>query len=138
MSTPPAEQDIVQDEDSLLRRVANSPNMMKREGEVTRPSSAAFKPHDEDGAVSVDIRKLLVNPGEPMDVLAELPEHGLVEIYAGKVREVGLDVVHQPLPQNPAHGNIVGLQGMGKSGQRRAQRELALAAVWVCQPRARA
>lgn len=125
---------MIEDEDSLLRRVANSPDMMKRDGDVTRPSSAAFKPHDEDGAVSVDVRKLLANPAEPLSVLADLPEHGLVEIYAGKVREVGLDAVHEPLPKNPAHGNIIGLGAMGKSGQRRAQRELALAAVWVCQP----
>lgn len=110
------------DEDSLLRRVANSPDMMKRAGDLARPSSAAFKPHDEDGAVSVDVRKRLPDPGRPLDVLAELPEHGLVELLARKVREVGLDVVHAPLPENPSHGNITGLGALGKAAQRRAAR----------------
>lgn len=126
----------VGDDDSLLRRVANRPAMIKRDD--GRLSSAAFKPHDEDGAVSIDIRKLLPDPRRPLDVLADLPEHGLVEVFARKVHEVGLQVVHAPLQENPAHGNIIGLAALDKPSRRRAQRELALAAVWVCRPGIRA
>jgi hypothetical protein len=121
-------------DDALLRRVANVPDMVKRIGGLVRPSSVVFKPHPEDGAVSVDVRRLLPVPGNPLSVLAGFPEHGLVELLASTVRQLGLEVSHVPLPQNPAHANIEGLPDLTKAERKRSQRELALAAAWVRQP----
>lgn len=128
--------DIIGDGDALLRRVANRPNMVKREGDVVRPTSAVFNPAREDGGVSVDVRRLLADPSDPVSVLDSTPEHGLVELRAAVPRGLGLDldVVHAPEPGNPAHANIVGLPELQKAARKRASRELALACAWVRQP----
>ena len=124
----------IKDDDALLRRVANKPNMFKHEGAVVRPSSAAFKPAGQDGGISVDVRRLLPDPSDPLSPLEGLPEHGLVELRATVPRANGHDVVHAPLKDNDAHANIFPAAGLGKADQRRAQREMALASVWIRQP----
>ena len=124
----------IEDEDALLRRVANKPDMVKRDGQAVRPTSAVFKPASEDGGISVDVRKLLVDPTEPLSVLTETPEHGLVELRARVPRANQLDVVHTPQAGNPAHADIVNLGDLSRPLQKRARRELALASVWVRQP----
>jgi hypothetical protein len=129
-----AESSEIGDGEALLRRIANKPNMLKRDGDVVRPTSAAFKPAGSDGGVSVDVRSLLPDPGVPTSVLALFPGQGLVELSARGVRERALDVVHAPLSDNDAHANIIGWDRMSKPDQKRAQRELALAAAWVRQP----
>ena len=131
MSLPPIE---ISDDDWLLRRVPNVPNMVKRDGELVRPTSVVFKPHSVDGAVSVDVRRLLPAPGDPLTVLEDFPEHGLVELLAGAVTSAGLTVSHAPVPGNHAHANIEGLGALTKAEQKRSQRELALAAAWVRHP----
>lgn len=124
----------IDDEDCLLRRVANRPDLVKRDGDVVRPSSVAFRPAGLDDKISVEIRKLLKEPSDPLSTLADHPDHGLVEFRAGLPRSLGLDVEHDPLPDNDAHGNIVGLGGLARSERKRLSREMALRAVWVRQP----
>jgi hypothetical protein len=124
----------IDDEDCLLRRVANRPDLVKRDGGVVRPSSVAFRPAGEDDKISVEVRRLLENPSDPLSTLADYPDHGLVEFRAGVPRGLGLDVEHDPLPGNNAHGNIVGLSGLARPERKRLFRELALHAVWVRQP----
>jgi len=122
--------EIVAD-DALLRRVV--PGLVTRQGTV-RPTSVVFKPHPDDGAVSVDVRRLLPVPGDPLSVLAGFPEYGLVELLASTVRGAGLQVFHAPLADNPAHANIVGLADMSRAESKRLQRELAKKAAWVREP----
>lgn len=123
----------IEDEDALLRRVANHPDMVKR-GEG-RPTSAAFKPSERDGGLSVDVRRLLPDATDPTSVLDQYPEHGLVELRAAAPRELGLDVIHDPLPENYAHANIVPEAQMDRAAQRRAYRELARrCTAWVRLP----
>ena len=124
----------IDDPDCLLRRVANHPDLVKRDGGVVRPSSVAFRPANEDDKISVEIRKLLEEPANPLSTLAEHPDHGLVEFRAELPRSLGLDVEHDPLPGNHAHGNIVGMSELARSERKRLSRELALRAVWVRQP----
>lgn len=124
----------INDEDCLLRRVANRPDLVKRDGDIVRPSSVAFNPAREDGNISVEIRKLLEDPTQPLAVLSEFPEHGLVELRAEAPRGLGLEVVHDPLPDNEAHGNIIGLADMARAERKRLTRELALRAVWIREP----
>lgn len=131
MSAPLVE---IEDEDALLRRVANRPNMVKQDGGVFRPTSAAFKGAKADGGLSVDVRRLLPDPTRPETAVDAFPEHGLVELRAGSVRELDLEVLHDPIAENYAHGNIFPTDGMSRAAQGRACRELALKCVWVRQP----
>jgi hypothetical protein len=122
------------DGECLLRRIASQPNMIKRDGGVARPTSAAFKPSAVDGGLSVDVRSLLPDPGVPTSVLDAFPAAGLVELSVRAVRDAELDVEHAPLPENGAHANIVGWDSMSKPDQKRVQKRLALTAAWVRQP----
>jgi hypothetical protein len=124
----------IADEDWLLRRVANRPDLIKRDGDAVRPSSVAFRPAGQDGKISVDIRNLLEDPSDPVAVLEDHPDHGLVELRAGVPRSLGMEVEHDPLPDNNAHGNIVGVDALARAERKRVSRELALRAVWIRQP----
>lgn len=124
----------IEDDDALLRRVPDNPDLVKRKGAVVRPSSVAFKPSDTDGGISVDVRRLLDDPTDPLAVLDGLPTHGLVELRASVVRDNGHTVHHAPLDGNPAHANIILQDGLDKKEQARAQRELALASAWIREP----
>jgi hypothetical protein len=122
-------------QDVLLRRVPDQPALWTTAEDGTiRPSSAAMKPAGEDGGLSVDVRRLLPDPRNPLSVLSELPSHGLAELRATQVRDQGLEVIHDPLPDNYAHANIVGFGEMSRSQAKRAQKELARAAAWVRMP----
>jgi hypothetical protein len=120
-------------DDALLRRVANNPHMWTDE-EGIRPSSAAMKPADVDGGLSVSMRRLLENPSEPLSALEGHPDGcGLTELHARDAFDLELDVEHTPLPDDFAHANICGFNRFSKSRAKRLQRKLALAA--VCLPR---
>ena len=125
----------IDDNDALLRRVADNPHQWKQypDGSI-RPTSPTMKPHSEDGGLSVDVRRLLADPRQPESVLAELPDHGLVEFRARVARAHGLDVDHDPLPENPAHGNITGFAALLPKEAKRIQKEMAKAATWVSMP----
>jgi hypothetical protein len=72
--------------------VANHPDLVKRDGDVVRPSSVAFRPAGQDDKISVEIRKLLDDPADPLSTLIGHPDHGLVEFRAELPRSLGLDV----------------------------------------------
>ena len=108
--------------------------MVKRKGDIVRPTSVVFKAHSDDQGISVDVRRLLPDSGDPLSVLADLPNHGLVELRAGVPRVLGLTVDADALPENPAHANINGMGGLEKPEAKRLARELALASVWIRQP----
>lgn len=127
------EEEVAAD-DALLRRIPDKPDMWT-DGEVVRPSSAAMKPADADGGLSVSIRRLLDDPAEPLSALDGQPDgYGLTEIHARDAFDLELDVEHAPLPEDIAHANICGFDRFTKSRAKRLQKELALAAVWIRMP----
>lgn len=127
--------EAIDDDDALLRRVADNPYQWKRAADGSiRPTSPTMKPHSDDGGLSVDVRRLLDDPKQPQSVLAELPGHGLVEFRARVPRSHGLAVDHDPLPENYAHGNITGFAELPPKEAKRIQKEMAKAATWVRMP----
>lgn len=88
----------IEDHDLLLRRIPDQPEAMwTRKGGMLRPSSAALKPSQIDCGLSVDVRRLLEDPGAPTSVLGDRTGDGLIEFEAGDPRAAGLDVQHAPL-----------------------------------------
>ncbi len=125
----------IADEDWLLRRIPDQPERMwTRTGGRLRPSSAAFKPSAAGSGLSVDVRRLLPDPREPVSVLGDQHDSGVVEFKAAEPRTAGLDVVHTPLPERYSHADLVGFATLAKPAAKRLQRELAKRAVWVKQP----
>ena len=127
--------EAIADDDRLLRRIRDQPEKMwTKKGGVLRPSSAALKPHQADGGLSVDVRRLLADPRSPGSVLDDDRDDGLVEFEARRPRDAGLDVEHAPLEGRYSHANIVGFERFDRAGQKRVRRELAKQAVWVQTP----
>ena len=125
----------IADGDALLRRVADQPNLWKRDGGgIVRPTSAAMKPHGADAGLCVDVRRLLADPADPTSVLASFPRHGLAEFTAEVPRSLGLRVHHAPLEENPAHANVTGFDELTRAEAKRVQREIALKSAWVRMP----
>jgi hypothetical protein len=127
--------ETIADDDWLLRRIPDQPERMwTRTGGALRPSSAALKPAQTDGGMSVDVRRLLPDPREPLTVLEGQNDSGLIEFRAQQPRNAGLDVVHSPLPNRYSHADVVGLDSLNKPVAKRFLRELAKQAVWVKMP----
>lgn len=125
----------IADDDALLRRVADNPDLLSRSPNgAIRPSSVSMKPHGTDGRLSVDVRRMLASPSKPEDVLTAHPASGLVEFRALAARDLELVVAHDPLPANRAHANITGFAALSRKQAKRVQRELAKAAVWIRMP----
>ncbi len=126
----------IADDDWLLRRILDQPERMwtRQEDGALRPSSAAFKPAQVDGGLSVDVRRLLPDPSNPTSVLDDQHDSGLVEFNAAQARKASLDVVHTPLTERYSHADVVGFAGLAKPVAKRLQRELAKRAVWVKHP----
>jgi len=119
----PVARQPIEDDDALLRRIPDqNPQMWITRNGVTRPTSAAMNPSSDDGGLSVDVRRLLADPTQPLSVIAGLPSHGLVEFHAKLPRDLGLDVEHQPLPQRPSHANVVRFPEDDKARHRVRQR----------------
>lgn len=93
-----------------------------------------MKPSTDDGALSVDIRRLLEDPSVPTSVLGGETTYGLAELVAKVPRDIGLQVEHSPLPDNEAHADIRGFYEMTKAAAKRARTTLADKAVWIQMP----
>lgn len=92
----------IQDEDWLLRRVFfTDPNYVKDDGTVT---SLAFKPRGGESGLSVDIERLTTYEKSIQD----RSRFRLFHLQASVPRQIGLDVIHDRLPDNPAHALITG------------------------------
>jgi hypothetical protein len=96
----------ITDEEQLLRRVPprwivpDANNAGRR-----RVSSAAF----DDPEMSVDLASVREALGEPLTTcLAGHEGFSIVSLLAGVVRERNQAVCRDPLPDNPAHGLVVG------------------------------
>jgi hypothetical protein len=89
----------------LLRRIPPYQVVQDKNAELLRPSSAAFK----DPALSVDCEAILHQHGQDWRfTLRDHPGFSLVRFRAASARERGLSVVLRPLPDNPAHAEVVG------------------------------
>jgi hypothetical protein len=121
---PDSEDGSIPDDAGLLRRIAPDPNQIifdKNTG-IWRPSSAAFRDHK----MSVDVEPVLESNGLDWHfTLREHPGYSLVRFRAQSARQVGLAVVSRPVPNNPAHAEVIGK----KSGS--IPRHLRESSEWV-------
>lgn len=125
----------IADGDCLLRRVPDRPERMwTRKSGLLRPSSAALKPSEADGGLSVDVRRLLADPARPVSALGDQASDGPVELRAAQLREHRLDVEHAPLEGRWSHANVMGFDRFDKNQGLRIRRTLAKQAVWVQEP----
>ncbi len=105
----------IEDDDGLLRRVPNWPNMVKLDQNLNkyRPSSVCFSDKvTRDLEVSITLqRPLHENGGSDSDTIKNYPEFGLAHLPAGLVRN-SLNhkqiVVAVPTEDDSYHGLIVG------------------------------
>lgn len=62
------------------------------------------------------------------DVLTGYEGFGLVSLSAASVREQNQIVVRKPLPDNPAHGEVIGEKTRG------VRRAMKRSAIWLIKP----
>ncbi|MDP9370482.1 MAG: hypothetical protein M3Q03_19805 [Chloroflexota bacterium] len=97
----------IRGDDELLRRLAPK-NSFKRDRRT--PTRGAFKTGAEyDRQISVQVRRLLPNPHDPLTVLgSERRDWGLGSLRAKDVIDLGFSVEMDPKEGDPAHALILG------------------------------
>ncbi len=88
---------IVRNEDTVFRRIPNKPSHIKNDGTL---SSANFIGPN----TSVNIERLTTIE----QTLAGYENFGLVRIMTGNIRELGEEVLHDPIEGNYSHAIIPG------------------------------
>jgi hypothetical protein len=118
----------IPDDAGLLRRVHPDQVVEDKNSGGWRPSSGAFT----DEHLSVDAESILEARGSDWQfTVRNHPDHSLVRFAASAARAKALAVVASPLPDNPAHVEVVGR----KTGAIKAH--LVASSVWVrCIPKA--
>jgi len=121
---PPKADDLSIPQDAgLLRRIHPDQVIRDRNTGELRPSSAAFK----DPNLSVDVETLLQAAGLDWHFsVKDYSGYSLVRFVARSARDRGLAVVSAPLPNNPAHAEVVGKKSPGTANALRDASE------WVC------
>jgi hypothetical protein len=120
--------DDVGDDEVLLRRFAQC-HLIEEKFGVFRVSSAGFASSSDGSGMSVDLKSELERQGLPVThVLTSFPNQGLAQILASDVRQLELQVIRTPLPDNTAHANVVG------SFTKSIQKKLAAKAVIIQMP----
>lgn len=109
---PPKADDLSIPQDAgLLRRIHPDQVIRDRNTGELRPSSAAFK----DPNLSVDVETLLQAAGLDWHFsVKDYSGYSLVRFVARSARDRGLAVVSAPLPNNPAHAEVVGKRALGR------------------------
>ena len=119
----------VSDDDALLRRVPPQMILANSSQQDIEVSSAAFSNPSDGSGMSVIIRSELIAVGGRMeDVLTGYEGFGLVSLSAASVREQNQIVVRKPLPDNPAHGEVIGEKTRG------VRRAMKRSAIWLIKP----
>jgi len=94
-----------------------------------RPSSSAFADDPDGHPMSVVLTEVAIAVGRgPAQILTGHERFSLASITAGLARECGQAVVRDPLPEEPAHGLVIGPK------PKSVQRRLAKATIWVVPP----
>lgn len=115
----------LQPEYRVIRTIRSPDHVVKDSTGKWRLSSGAYSPTD-DGLVSIDLEQLLVE--DELDALFMYPaldrnvaaaSHSVLSL-----RELNLDVVHDPMPRNWYHGGISGIS------TKAIQRKLAKSAMF--------
>jgi hypothetical protein len=120
--SPDADDILTSQDVGLLRRIHPEQVIEDKNTGQRRPSSAAFK----DPNLSVDIEPLLQAAGLDWRFsLKDHPSFSLVRFSEQSAKGQGLTVVRKPLPENPAHAEVVGKKTQGKANALRD------AAEWV-------
>lgn len=114
----------IADEDRVIRRISLKQTVVDQNGE-RRISSIAFKPSTEErGGMSIDIEKLIIEAGkDPHNFVTSDRWPGSVLFDVGALRELGLRIGFDPLPNNPFHGEV---WGKFSKSQQRSLRSLAI------------
>ena len=111
--TDEVEDDLtIEDDEGLLRRVPNWPNMVKFDSNINsfRATSACFSDRDtSDVEVSITLEKpLQESGGNHHDVISDMPGFGLARLLAGFARSKGQVINQRPTDDDPHHGLIIG------------------------------
>jgi len=114
----------IQNDAIIWRRVSEDWASFK--GGELRPSTGAF----QDSANTPMSATLAGEHDSPEAYLAAYPNHGLVAITAGRLRQLGQKIVRCPTEADPAHLYIDGDKPKG-----RFKRKLQKEAEWVVLPR---
>jgi hypothetical protein len=123
----------IPDDARLLRRIIPEWIVIDQNTHSIRVSSAAFSNSTaEDGTeegMSVFIEGVLVNCGRSAaSVLVEYQTNSLIAIRAGWVRSHQQGVVADPLPDEPAHAQVMGAKNSN------TRRKLAKQYEWIVEP----
>ncbi|MBP6826064.1 MAG: hypothetical protein KA165_05860 [Saprospiraceae bacterium] len=98
----PITQEVILDDDNLLRRVVFlDPNHIKEDG---TPTSLAFKWNEDEDGLSVDVERLTTYE----QALLKRERYRLFRFKAKHPRFLQLECVHNPQEDNYAHALIIG------------------------------
>lgn len=126
---PYADDPTIADDATLWRRIPPVWAVADENLGGLRVSSAAFDNSRDGSPTSILLAELVVASGRSAeDVLRDYDGYGLAGLTAGQARKCGQAVAHDPLPDEPAHGFVVGKK------TRQAKRCLASAAILVISP----
>jgi hypothetical protein len=125
MSVPFADDETIQSDEKLLRRIHPKHVVPDRDGGF-RPSSAAFN----DRELSVDIESTLTALNRShQSCIDGYDGFGLAWFSAGTARANQQAVSRDPLPDNPAHGIVYG------DKPTRVKKQLVEGATWIVEIR---
>lgn len=125
--------ETILDDEGLLRRVPNWPNMVKfdQNKQEMRPTSACFSDKDDGIELSVTLEKPHCDNGGTYESAAKVNGFGLAKVKAGKARNItdpAQKIARNPTADDPHHGLVVGRKN------KTAKRKLAMAAKLVIEP----
>jgi len=121
----PHDHDGIAAGDGVIRRISTNQIVTDRSGQK-RISSIAFKPSSGLSAgMSVDFEVQIAEAGLDARTFVTTPYWtGSVWFTAGQVRQLGLLVGSDPIPQNPYHGEVWGIRTKAQ------QKQLQALAIW--------
>lgn len=102
----------ISNDDNVLRRVPTNPSYIKPDGSI---NSYSFRKRKGEDGISVNLERL----SSYKETILGSNQFRVLKINVGEVRNEineGLDVVHDPIPDNKAHSLITG--NISKSKQK--------------------
>lgn len=128
MADQPCADDLTIADDAVLwRRIHPMWAVPDENGGGLRVSSAAFDNSPDGSPTSILIAEVVLAGRRGPEVVVH-EGYGLASLKAREARECGQAVVRDPLPDEPAHGLLVGPK------TKSVRRRLAAAACWVITP----